>query len=127
VVDAVVLWVFLPLWLLLEALWKFVVGWLFGLFQGPELWPLEVRLRPSAPFRVSFWVAFHGCSLEHTDGGCQCWELTAEGYRAPTREEMLNRKQKVAWRMSQVVPIHPLWGARAGLFIGEVKRLITMP
>jgi hypothetical protein len=49
-----------------------VVGQLLGLFQGP-------KLRPKAPFQVSSWVAFRGCSLEHTNGGRQCWGSIAEG------------------------------------------------
>jgi hypothetical protein len=65
------------------ALWKFVVGWLFGLFQGPELRLLEMSLQPEALFRASFRVVFHGCSFEHTNGGCQCWGSIAGGYRTP--------------------------------------------
>jgi hypothetical protein len=100
-----------------------VVGWLFELFRGLELWPLEMRLRPRAPFRASFWVAFRGCSLEHTNGGRQCWGSIAGGYRAPMREEKaLNRNQKVGWRMMQVVANQfPPWGARVGLFIGRSR------
>jgi hypothetical protein len=90
--------------MLAEALWKFVVGWFFGFFQGPELQPLEMRLRSGAPFWASYWVAFHGCSLEHTNDGRQCWGSIAGGYRTPTSEEkVLNRKWKVGRRTMQIV------------------------
>jgi hypothetical protein len=105
-----------------------VVGWLFGLFRGLELRSLEMRLRLGAPFRASFWVAFGGCSLEHTNGGHQCWGLMVGCHRTPRKEKKaLNRKPKVAWRMMHLVANQsPPWGARAGLFIREVKDFITM-
>jgi hypothetical protein len=83
-VAAVARQVFRFLLLLCEGLQMFVVGWLLGLFRGPELQSLEMSLRPEAPFRVSSWVAFHGCSLEHINGGHQCWGSNVEGYRTPT-------------------------------------------
>jgi hypothetical protein len=87
-----------------SSLWKFMVGWLFRLFQGHELQPLEMRLRQGAPFQASFWVAFCGCSLEHTNGGLQCWGSIAGGYRTPTREEeTLSRKREMSQRMMQTV------------------------
>jgi hypothetical protein len=56
-----------------------VAGWLLGLLQGPDFWPLGMSLRPEALLQASFWVAFHGCSLELTNGGSQCWGLVVEG------------------------------------------------
>jgi hypothetical protein len=44
--------------------------------------------RPKVLSRASSWVAFCGCSLEHTSGGCQCWGSIAKGYRTPTRREV---------------------------------------
>jgi hypothetical protein len=55
------------------------LGWLFGLFRGPDFWPHGVSLRSKALFQASSWVAFHGCSLELTNGGLQCWDSVAEG------------------------------------------------
>jgi hypothetical protein len=49
------------------------LGQLFERWWGLALRPLGMRLRPKAPFRVSFWVVFCGCSFELTNGGRQCW------------------------------------------------------
>jgi hypothetical protein len=81
-----------------------VFGWLFELFREPKLRLLEMRLRAGDPFWASFWVVFCGCSLDHTNGGRQCWGLVAGAYRTPTKEEkVLNRKWKVAREMMQIV------------------------
>jgi hypothetical protein len=40
-----------------------------------DLRPLEMSFQSESFFLVSSWVAFHGCSLELTNGGCQCWVL----------------------------------------------------
>jgi hypothetical protein len=52
-------------------------GWLFELWLGFALRPLEMSFRPEALFQVSSWVAFHGCSLKLTNDGHQCWALMA--------------------------------------------------
>jgi hypothetical protein len=84
----------LGLWLLFRGLWMvagvvFVVcvwlGWLFGRWLGLALQVLGMNLRSEAPFRISFWVAFCGCSFELINGGRHCWVSTAGGCRAPTR------------------------------------------
>jgi hypothetical protein len=75
------------------ALTKFVVGWLLGLLRGPELRSLAMDLRLRAPFLTSFGMAFHGCSLEHTNGGRQCWGSIAEGYRITTREQKKTKRE----------------------------------
>jgi hypothetical protein len=54
-------------------------GWLFERWLGLVLWLLGMTLQPEAPFRISSCVAFHGCSLELTNGGHQRWCLIAEG------------------------------------------------
>jgi hypothetical protein len=60
---------------------KFVVcvwfGWLFERWLGLVLRLLGMCLRLEAFFWVSSLVAFPGCSLELTNGGHQCWVLTA--------------------------------------------------
>jgi hypothetical protein len=75
------------------ALRKFVVGCLLGLLRGPKLRSLAMDLQPRAPFLTSSWVAFRGCSLEHTNGGCQCWGSIAEGYQTPMREEKNTKRE----------------------------------
>jgi hypothetical protein len=65
--------VFRPLWFLIVVLRKVVVEWLFGLFRGSELRSIARDCPPKVFSRASFWVAFHGCSLKHTNGGHQCW------------------------------------------------------
>jgi hypothetical protein len=59
---------------------KFVVcvwfGWLSERLLGLVLRLLGMSLRPETPFWVTSWVAFRGCSLELTNGGCQCWVWT---------------------------------------------------
>jgi hypothetical protein len=71
-VAAVVVQVFQPPWLFVVVLRKVVVGWMFGLFRGSELRLIARDRRPDVPSQVSSWVAFHGCSLEHTNSGRQC-------------------------------------------------------
>jgi hypothetical protein len=80
VIAAVVGQVFQPPRLLVVVLRKVVVEWLFGLFRGLELRLIVRDRRPKVPSQASFWVAFRGCSLEHTNGGHQCWGPIAEGY-----------------------------------------------
>jgi hypothetical protein len=89
----VALLVFRFLQLLVGALRKFVVGWLFGLLRWLELQSLAVDLLPRAPFLTSSWVASRGRSLEHTNIGRQCWGSIAEGYRTPTREEKKTKRE----------------------------------
>jgi hypothetical protein len=72
-------------WLVGE-LRKFV-GWLVGLVRGSKLRSLALDLWSRAPFLIFSWVAFHGCSFKHTNGGRQ-WGLRAEGYRTPTGREV---------------------------------------
>jgi hypothetical protein len=56
----------------------FVVGWLFGLFRGPDLRPDGMSFRLETLFLASSWVAFCGCSLELRNGGRQCWGSVAK-------------------------------------------------
>jgi hypothetical protein len=56
-------------WVVCVCVW---FGWLFELWQGPDLRPLGMSLQLKAPLQVSSWVAFHACSLELTNGGRQC-------------------------------------------------------
>jgi hypothetical protein len=51
--------------------------WLFKRWWGLVLWSLGMSLGSEALFRVSFWVAFCGCSFELMNSGCQCWVSTA--------------------------------------------------
>jgi hypothetical protein len=39
---------------------------------GPDLRSLGMSLRSDSLFQASSWVAFCGCSLKLTNGGCQC-------------------------------------------------------
>jgi hypothetical protein len=74
-------------------------------------------------------VASHGCSLELTNGGRQCWGSIAEGYQTPTGKEKELEQEKESGTESKANScrnLPPCGGARAGLFIGEVKGLITM-
>jgi hypothetical protein len=50
-----------------------VVEWLFRLFHGLELRSIARDRRSDVPSQASSCVAFHGCSLEQTNYGCQCW------------------------------------------------------
>jgi hypothetical protein len=111
------------------ALRKFVAGWLLGLLRGPELGSLVMDLQPRALFLTSSWVAFRGCSLEHTNSGCQCWGLVAEGYRTPMREEKKTKRETESGMENDANSwqSYPPCGARAGLFVGEVNGLVTMP
>jgi hypothetical protein len=42
------------------------LGWLFERWLGLVLWLVGMSLRPEAPFQISSWVTFCGCSLELT-------------------------------------------------------------
>jgi hypothetical protein len=75
-VVPVALLVFRCVPLLDEALRMLVVGWLF---RGPNLRPVGMSLRPDSLFQASSWVAFHGCSLNLTNGGHQYWGSIAGG------------------------------------------------
>jgi hypothetical protein len=89
-----------------------------------------MSLRPDGLFQASFWVAFRGCYFELTNGGRQCWGLIAESYQTPTGKEKefeRERKSGTKSKANSYVKSCPLGGAHAGLFIGEVKGLITMP
>jgi hypothetical protein len=109
----------------------FLVGWLLGLLRKPKLRLLEMNLQSAAHLHASFWVAFRGCSLKHTNGGHQCWGSITGGYRIPTRRETRLEREKESGKendansCSTLPP--PQWGARANQLIGEVKGLITMP
>jgi hypothetical protein len=130
VVAVVIGQVFRPSRLHVVVLRKVVVEWLFGLFRRSELRSIARDRRPKVPSRASFWVAFHGCSLEHTNGGRQCWGLIAEGYGTPTRKEWkLSMKAESGTKSKVTVnnPPPPPMGAHERLFIGEVKGLVTMP
>jgi hypothetical protein len=72
----------------------FVAELLFGLFRGPGLRPFRMDLRAEALFLTSSWVASHGCSLEITNDGRQCWDSIAGGYRTPTGKEKETRTRK---------------------------------
>jgi hypothetical protein len=109
----------------------FVAELLFGLFRGPGLKLFRMDLQAKALFRASFWVASRGCSLELKNSERQYWGSIAEDYRTPTGKENGTRTRKkdsgTESKANSCSKILPPCGARAGLFIGEVKGLITMP
>jgi hypothetical protein len=62
----------------------------------------------------------------------KCWGSIIEGYRTPTRKEIKLEREKESGMENDAnscstLPPPPGRGARAGLSIGEVKGLITMP
>jgi hypothetical protein len=93
----------------------FVVGWLFGLFRGPDLRPLGMSLRLEILLHASSWVAFHGCSLELINGGWQCWGLIAVGWRTPTKGRTNKSEAHRATReIAVTLCTHPSMGCSCG-------------
>jgi hypothetical protein len=58
--------------------------------------------------------------------GSECWRLSNSKGKGKRNS---NEKGKVALKARQIVAVksYSLWGAHAGLFIGEVKVLIILP
>jgi hypothetical protein len=95
----------------------FVAEWLFGLFRAPGLWPFGMDLRVEALFQASSWVASHGCSLELTNDGRQCWGSIAGSYRTPMRKEKeleRERESDTKSKANSCCKILPPWGCPSG-------------